>query len=665
MKKPLSAAALVLLVAGSFAAGSLWSPRRAARAPAGGAERKPVYYVDPMHPAYKSDKPGIAPDCGMELVPVYADGKPEAAGSAARRSPGGVTVSPEKQQVIGMKVAAVERAPVSRTLRVPGRVAPDESRVYRVNSATDGWVKKILPFTTGSLVRSDELLATFFAPEFFSAAKAYLYGLRSLDRFATSGRETQEQLEVTGANIDSYRNALRNLGMTEHQMDEIARTRRTPDTVEVRAPTAGFLLARNISPGQRFEKGTELYRIADLAFVWVLADLFENEASFVAPGLVARVSTAGGARTFTGRVSRDLPLFDSASRTLKVRLEVANPGYALRPDMFVDVELPVSLPSALTVPADAILDAGLRKTVFVDEGEGHFEPRTVETGWRLGDRVEIVKGLMEGERIVASGTFLVDSESRMKSSAAGIQTPEADPVCGMQVDRAKSAASGRTRSYGGRSYSFCSDGCARLFDASPGRYVPQAPNSPAAGTGAPSPLVAGLLRPRREVEARAAASLVPAAAPDLPFPDGAHAGREPGSIPPTENAEAELEPGTSADPACGDIVSVAWAASAGLKVEYGGRTYSFATKECKELFESHPEQYVARTAAHAHAGPGSAGASAASVDAVDPVCGMEVDAAEARAAGRTSEHAGRTYAFCSALCKERFDKDPTRYAGKP
>ena len=191
---------------------------------------------------------------------------------------------PEKQQLIGVKVARVEKASGSHTLRALGRVVPDETRIYRINAATDGWVKKMLPVTTDSLVQKDELLATFYAPEFFSAMKAYLYGLRSLDRFQKSGKETKEQLDLTDANIENYRNALRNLGMTEHQLDEIMRTRQGGEHVEIRAPAAGFILTRNLTQGERFERGNELYRIADLSKVWILVDIFENEASSFSPG---------------------------------------------------------------------------------------------------------------------------------------------------------------------------------------------------------------------------------------------------------------------------------------------------------------------------------------------------------------------------------------------
>jgi RND family efflux transporter MFP subunit len=383
-----------------------------------------------------------------------------------------VSVSSEKQQLIGVKVATVEKAPWTPTLRVLGRVAPDENRIYRIISATDGWVKKILPVTTGSLVKEDELLATFFSPEFFSGIKAYLFGLRSLDRFEASRKETKEQIEQTGANIENYRNALRNLGMTEHQLDEIMRTRQGADNIEVRAPAAGFILARNLSPGQRFEKGTELFRIADLSKVWILADMFENEAQYLPHGKSAKVSLPHQKKIFQAKVSGVLPQFDEATRTLKVRLEADNLDYTLRPNMFVDVELPLRVPPAIAIPADAVLDSGLKKTVFVDHGKGIFEPREVETGWRIGNRVEIIKGLKPGEQIVLSGNFLIDSETRLELAAAGmVGTLSRDPVCGTDVSVSKAEKAGRKVKFGNVIYYFCSDECKEQFNRNPARYV--------------------------------------------------------------------------------------------------------------------------------------------------------------------------------------------------
>ena len=170
-------------------------------------------------------------------------------------------------------------------------------------------------------------------------------------------------------------------------------------------------------------------------------------------------------KTLWATVSDVLPEFDTVTRTLKVRLEVDNPEYALRPDMFVDVEFPLTLPETVTVPVEAVMDTGLKKMVFVDRGNGYFEPRKVETGWRFGDRVEILKGLKPGEKIVISGNFLIDSESRMKLAAAGMSGEVTkDPVCGLNVDETKAKAAGLQSSYKNETYYFCSEDCQQHFE---------------------------------------------------------------------------------------------------------------------------------------------------------------------------------------------------------
>jgi Cu(I)/Ag(I) efflux system membrane fusion protein len=471
LKKYLYFVMLLVVAAGAFLAGSWYSHRQPA-ADSASEERRVLYYVDPMNPAHASDKPGIAP-CGMPMEAVYADG-----GSSSGRSDemagmptGTVRIGGDWQQLFGVKVAAVEKKTMPQMIRMLGRVAVDETRVYRINAATDGWVKKMLPVTTGSLVRKDELLATFYAPEFFSAMKAYLYGLRALDRFQQSEDETKAQLESTDANIENYRNALRNLGMSEHQLDEIRQSRQGGEHVEIRAPEAGFVQTRNLTYGERFQRGTELYRIADLKHVWILADIFENEEQFFMPGAVARVTLLHRIASFNATVSNIIPQFDPATRTLKVRLDVDNPDLVLKPDMFVDVEFPVTYPSAVTAPMDAIMDSGLTNTVFVDLGNGFFEPRKVETGWRSGDRIEIISGLSPGERIVVSGGFIIDSESRMRAASAGIDLLSTDPISGYSVNKNLARADGRISAYRGKTYYFASEKSKEAFEKDPERAL--------------------------------------------------------------------------------------------------------------------------------------------------------------------------------------------------
>jgi membrane fusion protein, copper/silver efflux system len=466
----------LILIALSFFAGYQVSQRNIARTGDAGG-RKILYYIDPMNPAIKSDKPGIAP-CGMQLEPVYEGnaGMTEGAGLPH----GTVWVNPDRQLLMGVKVATVENAPSNHTIRVLGRVVPDETRTYKINAATDGWVRTILPPTTDSLVEKDELLATFYAPEFFSAMKAYLYGLRSMERFEAIRSETKDQLDLTGANLENYRNALRNLGMTEHQLDEIMHTHKGGEQVEIRAPAAGFILTRNLTLGQRFERGSELYRIVNLSKVWIVASTFDTEAHSLHPGTPVQVSCPNLRKTFSARVANVPPRFDSASRTLQVRLEADNPELLLRPDMFVDMTIPVRLPAAITVPVDALIETGLKKTIYVDLGNGYFEPRLVETGWRLGKQVEVTGGLMPGEKIVISGNFLIDSESRLKTATAGNPGEQhKDPVCGMILDQKRANTIGEISDHEGQTYFFCSEECKRFFEKNPQKYVDRDVRKPA------------------------------------------------------------------------------------------------------------------------------------------------------------------------------------------
>ena len=479
-------AAILILLTG-FMAGSHYSKRHEATAGAGG--RTAVYYVDPMNPAHTSPVPGMAP-CGMKMEPVYADEVGDYPDSSL--APGTVRVTPRKQQLIGVRTATVEKAPFTYTFRALGKVAVDETRIFRLNAAIDGWIREVGDNSTGSVVQKGETLAVFYSPEFLSAQQAYIYAVSALDRFQASDTEPPSQLQITRANMQQYIDSLRNLGMSDQQIEELGKSRQYTEIIRMVAPATSFVLARNISTGQRFDKGTEWYRLADLSRIWVLVDLYENEADYIRPGEKVRVRQPYQRKVVQGTVSHVLPQFDPTTRTLKVRLEVDNPDFALRPDMFMDVDFCVTCAEAISIPADAILDSGLRKTVFVDRGGGFFEPRVVETGWRLGDRVQILKGLAPGDKIVVSGNFLIDSESRMKLAAAGLKGDIGnDVVCGKLVDERQAASEGRSGQYHGKSYFFCSEGCQQQFQQDPEHYAGPAPAGPIAAGPGPAPVSPG------------------------------------------------------------------------------------------------------------------------------------------------------------------------------
>ncbi len=549
MRKLAYTSVVVVLVLVSFLGGVWWNHR--ASTPSSDA-RQLLHYTCPMHPQYKSDRPGDCPSCGMRLEPVYADGTGNATpgGDGTALPAGAVKVSSERQQTIGVRLGIVERVSGTRTLRTTGRVAPNENAVYPLVAGSEGWVRDVRGATTGALVRRNEVLASIYSPEFVVSQQSYFSGLDTLDRVTTEQTRTTTPDRVVES-VERFANTLRNLGVSEDQLAEMRTKRELNQYIRIVSPVDGFVLGRNASVGLRFDRGYEFFRIADLRQVWILADVYENQAPFIRAGAKARVTSQDQNRTLEARVSRSEPTFDESTRTLKVRLETHNPGLALKPGMFVDVQFDIDLPESLAVPADAIVDSGLRKTVFVDRGNGYFEPRQVATGWRIADQVEIVKGLMAGERIVIAGTFLIDSESRMKAAAAGIfTTAEKDVVCGMDVDEKKAVAAGRTAAHDGHTYSFCSDECKKRFEAEPARFVEPHDHQPANAPAAAKTSMAGM--PTMKSGAPSAATMVK-------------------------------------DPVCGMDVDPKDAAG---QVDYQGKTYYFCSLECKQKFEKTPKQYV-------------------------------------------------------------------------
>jgi Cu(I)/Ag(I) efflux system membrane fusion protein len=394
--------------------------------PAQAANHKILYYVDPMHPAYRSNKPGTAPDCGMDLVPVYAEGVGKSLVSSNDEGSGGLVIDPAAQKMYGIQLTTVDKDSGKHTIKAFGKVAVDETRSYRVNLGADGYVKETHDDAVGNFVKKNQHLASIYSPEFLAVEGGFL----SANERTSTGKDSNAAATQNTASSQARADRLRNLGMSDVQIDEMIANRKIPEDVYVVSPTDGFIVSRSINAGLRFERAKELYEIADLKHVWILAEVFGKDAQKFRPGTMARVVIADTGESIQAKVSEVLPQVDAATRAMKVRLEADNPGYKLRPNMFVNIELTVAVPSGLSIPSDAVVDSGLAKQVFVQTAPGHFEKREVEIGWRFDDRVQIVKGLKEGETIVSAGTFLVDSESRLQaatgSSAPSAAAPRAD-----------------------------------------------------------------------------------------------------------------------------------------------------------------------------------------------------------------------------------------------
>jgi RND family efflux transporter MFP subunit len=434
----------------------------------------------------------------MALEPVYDDPASPFGAHVETASNGAVRVDVERQQLFGIRVATVEKTSGNEKMRLLGRVVPEDTRIYRITAGSDGFIRETYNDSVGEQVKKDQKLATSYLGETLAVASGFLAATAAVP--GSSGKDGSRTVTFPGAvnkqgvsSVQGYSDRLRNLGVSDEQIKQMADSRQLPETVDVVAPADGFILARNITPGQHFDRSAEFYRIADLSHVWILADIFGSEAQDFRPGTNARVTALDQRRTFLARVSNVLPQVDPATRTLKLRLEADNPGFALRPDMYVNVELPMRASSGLTVPLDALIDSGREQRVFVESQRGVFEPRQVQAGRRFGDRVEILRGLAEGERVVSAGTFLVDSESRLKStpqtpskqqpqekttpsataeSALAVQAGRVkDPACGMKIDAAKAASAGNILVRDGTTYYFCSERCKQNFHDQPEHYL--------------------------------------------------------------------------------------------------------------------------------------------------------------------------------------------------
>ena len=387
-----------------------------AKPPAG--ERKPLYWVDPMHPWYKSDVPGIAPDCNMKLVPVLPGEEARYERRANKLPEGSVQITPEKQQLIGVEYGTVEYETVKNSVRAVARVTLDETKIAKVHSKLEGWIDQVFVDFTGKQIRQGDPLLTIYSPEALATQQEYLLAIKA--QHLMHDNPVHEMLGSTENLVAAAKKRMDLWDIGEKQIADITASGVPLKNLTLTSPITGFVMERNVFAKQRIMPETALYTVADLSRVWVMADVFEYEASAVRLGMPATMTLSYlPGRTFHGTVNYILPQVDAATRTLKVRIEFPNSDFALKPDMYGEVEFQTGGGRRLVVPQTAVLNSGDRQVVFVDRGKGYFEPREVKLGGRSEGRVEILSGLQPGERIVISGNFLIDSESQLKTALGG------------------------------------------------------------------------------------------------------------------------------------------------------------------------------------------------------------------------------------------------------
>lgn len=398
------------------------SDRGVAKSDAGGPcadGSQPLMWRNPMNPGVTSPTPA-KDTMGMDYIPVCAE---SAAGG--RNSPAGtVRIDPTTTQDIGVRLTTALQKTLSRNITTVGRITFDETKLVTLHPKVDGWVDKLFVDKTGESVKQDTMLLAFYSPELVATQEEYLLALANWEQLKSSPysdiRDGAKRL------LDSSLDRLRFFDVAEHQIRELQRTHKVRKNMHIHAPAAGVVTKIGVREGARVTPASELYQIADLSRVWVMADLYEYEISWVNVGDEAtlRIGSMPG-HDFIGRITYIYPYLDAKTRTNKVRIEFDNAEGLLKPDMFGDVEIAASASKAgVFVPRETVLITGKQAHLFVQSEPGRFEPRTVRTGITADGLVEITEGVQAGETVVSSGQFLIDSESSIREAAAKMVAPE-------------------------------------------------------------------------------------------------------------------------------------------------------------------------------------------------------------------------------------------------
>ncbi len=402
---------------------------------------KDTYYC-PMHPSYKSDKPDNCPVCSMKLVKMETapgtEGKPghehtmggmesTSAASHGTSSPAGnsIFISPQRQQMIGVQTALVNVVPLTKEIRAVGKVAFDETRITHIHTKVTGYIEEVFVDFVGQIVKQGDPVFTIYSPDLVSTQEEYLLALRSRNTLKNSSFEWVS----TGAQnlLEAARQRLRLWDIRDEDIERLEKEGKVRRTLTIYSPVNGLVTERAaFHHGKFVNPEMDLYKLVDLSTVWILGDIYEYELSCVKNGQAVEIEFPYGSemKPLRGNVTYLYPYLDPKTRTAQVRMEFPNPGFQLKPDMFVNVKLKVNLGPSLAVPEDAVLDTGTEQYVFVDKGEGYLEPRTVKVGGEAMGYVAIQSGLSAGERVVTAANFILDSESRLKGAFANMGTPD-------------------------------------------------------------------------------------------------------------------------------------------------------------------------------------------------------------------------------------------------
>ena len=435
-------AAVALLVAALAAAYQLGGhnaaqPQSSAAQGASAPGKKILYYRNPMGLPDTSPVPKKDP-MGMDYIPVYEGDKPE------NLPPGAVKISADKVQLLGVRTESAGERELTRTVRAVGTVQPNERSLYKVAPRFEGWIERLLVNTTGQSVSRGQVLMEVYSPDLVAAQEEYLIALRGTREVQGAGEEAQATMQRLAEGV---LRRLRNWEISDRELDGLVKTGKPQRVLAYRSPASGVVLQKPSVAGMRFMPGDVLYEIADLSSVWVIADVSEQDLGLVRLGQAAKVRIASyPGREFAGKVVFVYPVLDPATRTARVRVEMANPEGLLRPAMYADAEFTSARTGkALAIPDSSVIDSGTRQVALVSRGDGVFEPRDVKVGMRADGYVEVKEGLKAGEQVVVRANFLIDAESNLKAALSGFghaqhggaQKPAAGAAAAAQTHRAE------------------------------------------------------------------------------------------------------------------------------------------------------------------------------------------------------------------------------------
>jgi membrane fusion protein, copper/silver efflux system len=416
-KKTVFLLTLAILLTVGIGGGYLWFSRHAGHEKENKAGQGPTRYTCPMHPFVIKDKPGSCPICAMNLVPIKKaeSGQPQEKEMTMLEH---VSLSPSQMVMANVATVKVDRIPFSKEIEAVGIVQYDQARQAKVTAWVAGRIDRLHVNTVGAYVSKGRPVAEVYSPDLVSAQQEYLLALKSREQLKNSPIQAISQ----GGEglVGSARQRLKLLGVKDHQIAALEKTGKPNIRLSIYTPLSGIVIEKIVLEGQYVNVGDPLFIIADLSKVWVEAEVYESDFPFIKIGQkIDIVSQSYPGKTFTGRVSFIYPFLDPKTRTVKVRAEIANSGLKLKPDMFVNALIKMQLGDVLVVPVTAVMDSGKRQVVWQEMKPGMFAPRDVKIGARVGDNVQILSGLTRGDKVAASGGYLIDSEAQLKGGGGG------------------------------------------------------------------------------------------------------------------------------------------------------------------------------------------------------------------------------------------------------